>query len=72
MALIELIVLLPIFLFASILVKIKIPDGSIKRKMEKGEWIFAMIGFRSLIVSYRNSSVSETVHNEEVIFLNKK
>ena len=35
MALIELIVLLPIFLFASILVKIKIPDRSILHQQKK-------------------------------------
>ena len=35
MALIELIVLLPIFLFASILVKIKIPEGSILFQQKK-------------------------------------
>lgn len=40
--------------------------------MEKEEWIFTMIEFRCLIVSYRDSSVSETAHNEEVIFLINK
>lgn len=35
MVLIELIVLLPIFLFAGILIKIKIPDGSILFQQKK-------------------------------------
>lgn len=35
MALIELIVLLPILLFAGILIKIKIPDGSILFQQKK-------------------------------------